>query len=66
MKAAGNRGRMGTIMANRHNVERRWCGRSYKRGGKRIRQLRYSMATNGRLGHDDVAGQQVSRLDKLQ
>ena len=69
MNPARLRGRMEptTTMASRHhNPERRsWKGCSYKRGGKRVRQLRYSMSDE-RFGLDDVAGRQVSRLDKLQ
>ncbi len=44
-----------------HNPERRsWRGRSYKQGGKRVRQLRYSM-----IAAEDEAGRQVCRLSKL-
>lgn len=48
-----------------HNPERRaWHGRSHKRGGKRIRQLRYSIGLYLE-DLDDVAGLQVCCLRKL-
>lgn len=48
-----------------HNPERRsWRGRSYKQGGKRVRQLRYSMGVYLEDEHDE-AGRQVCCFRKL-
>lgn len=49
----------------RHNPERRtWRGRSHKHGGKRVRQLRYTLDAR-RKDERDEAGRQVCRLWKL-
>lgn len=46
-----------------HNPEKRsWRGRSYRQGGKRVRQLRESLAS---FLADDEAGQQVCCFRKL-